>query len=92
MEASVRETKTGNSVDTSQGTPMPQSVKRKQEPRIADGDRIVLVVVAELKALGYQIDPVNFEDEHGNLTAGLVLAGKVWSDTGSLEKQKEKKS
>lgn len=91
MEVFEQETSSENSGATSPGKRMPRSVKRKKEPRIADGDRIVVIVVAELKALGYPIELVNYKDNAGNLTAALVLTGKVWNDKGALEKQKEMK-
>lgn len=60
------------------------------EPKIADGDRIVIIVVSELKALGYPIELVNFVDDAGNLTAALVLTGKTWSEKSTLERQKSR--
>lgn len=92
MEAFAQETRTESSGATSPGKRMPRSAKRKREPKIADGDRIVVIVVAELKELGYPIELVNYEDGAGNLTAALVLTGKVWNNKGALEKKKEIKS
>jgi len=51
-----------------------------------DGDQVIKVVLASLQEAGYEIEPVNFEDSAGNVTACLKLTGKVWTTQGELIK------
>jgi len=86
MDQLDKEEKTASIAGMSVKKSSKRSRKRNSNAGKMDGDQVIKVVLASLQEAGYEIEPVNFEDSAGNVTACLKLTGKVWTTQGELIK------